>query len=42
LEAKLDAVLEKIKTSGKESLTESERQLLMRASEIYRKRREEV
>jgi membrane associated rhomboid family serine protease len=42
LEAKLDAVLEKIKLSGKESLTESERQLLLRASEIYRKRREEV
>jgi len=42
LEAKLDAVLEKIKTSGKESLSESERQLLLRASEIYRKRREEV
>jgi membrane associated rhomboid family serine protease len=39
LEAKLDAVLEKIKTSGQQSLTESERQLLLRASEIYKQRR---
>jgi membrane associated rhomboid family serine protease len=39
LEAKLDAVLEKLARSGKESLTESERQILMRASEIYKRRR---
>jgi membrane associated rhomboid family serine protease len=39
LEAKLDAVLEKLTRSGKESLTESERQILMRASEIYKRRR---
>jgi membrane associated rhomboid family serine protease len=39
LEAKLDAILEKIKTSGQESLSESERQLLLRASEVYKQRR---
>jgi membrane associated rhomboid family serine protease len=39
LEAKLDAVLAKMQQSGKESLTESERQVLLRASEVYRKRR---
>jgi membrane associated rhomboid family serine protease len=39
LEAKLDAVLEKLARSGKESLTENERQILMRASEIYKRRR---
>jgi membrane associated rhomboid family serine protease len=39
LEAKLDAVLEKLARSGKESLTESERQILLRASEIYKRRR---
>jgi membrane associated rhomboid family serine protease len=39
LEAKLDAILEKIKVSGKESLTESEREMLLRASEIYKQRR---
>lgn len=39
LEAKLDAVLEKVARSGKESLTDEERGILMRASEIYRKRR---
>jgi membrane associated rhomboid family serine protease len=39
LEAKLDAVLEKLTRSGKESLTESEQQILMRASEIYKRRR---
>jgi membrane associated rhomboid family serine protease len=39
LEAKLDAVLEKVAQQGKESLSESERQILMRASEIYKRRR---
>jgi membrane associated rhomboid family serine protease len=39
LEAKMDAILEKISRFGKENLTENERQLLIRASEIYRRRR---
>jgi membrane associated rhomboid family serine protease len=39
LEAKLDAVLEKVARSGQASLTESEREILFRASEIYKKRR---
>jgi membrane associated rhomboid family serine protease len=39
LEAKVDAVLEKVARSGQASLTESERQILLRASEIYKKRR---
>jgi len=39
LEAKLDAVLEKVARAGKESLTESERAILLRASEIYKRRR---
>ena len=39
LEAKVDAVLEKMGRSGKESLTSAERELLLRASEIYRKKR---
>lgn len=39
LEAKLDAVLEKVSRTGKDSLTESEQKILQRASEIYRKRR---
>jgi membrane associated rhomboid family serine protease len=39
LEAKLDAVLEKMNRLGRDSLTESERQILFRASEIYRRRR---
>lgn len=39
LEAQLDAVLEKVARSGQNSLTESEKQILMRASEIYRRRR---
>jgi membrane associated rhomboid family serine protease len=38
LEAKLDAVLEKVARQGRDSLTESERQILYRASEIYRRR----
>jgi membrane associated rhomboid family serine protease len=39
LEAKVDAVLEKVARSGQASLTEHEKQLLLRASEIYKKRR---
>jgi membrane associated rhomboid family serine protease len=39
LEAKLDAVLEKVARSGQSSLSESEREILFRASEIYKKRR---
>ena len=39
LEAKVDAVLEKMGRSGKESLTSAERELLMRASAIYRQKR---
>jgi membrane associated rhomboid family serine protease len=40
LEAKLDAILEKVARSGQQSLTETERQLLVRASEIYKRRRQ--
>lgn len=39
LEAKADAVLEKINRFGKESLTAEERDILQRASEQYRKKR---
>jgi membrane associated rhomboid family serine protease len=39
LEAQLDAVLEKVARHGQSSLTESERQVLLRASEVYKKRR---
>lgn len=39
LEAKLDAVLEKVARHGKDSLTDGERQVLLRASEVYKKRR---
>jgi len=39
LEAKLDAVLEKVARHGQSSLTESEREILQRASEIYKRRR---
>lgn len=39
LEAKLDAVLEKVARSGQASLTEGERQILVRASEVYKRRR---
>lgn len=38
-EAKVDAVLEKMSRHGKESLTEGERDILLRASEAYKKRR---
>ncbi len=39
LEAKLDAVLEKVARFGQASLTESERNILLRASEAYRRKR---
>ncbi len=39
LEAKLDAVLEKVSRHGQGSLTETERKILMRASEIYKRKR---
>jgi membrane associated rhomboid family serine protease len=39
LEAKADAVLDKLKRQGKESLTDEERDILQRASEQYRKKR---
>jgi Rhomboid family len=39
LEAKLDEVLQKVAKFGKESLTETEREILLKASEIYKKRR---
>lgn len=39
LEAQLDAVLAKMNRTGKDSLTESERDILMRAAEIYKRRR---
>lgn len=38
LEAKLDAVLEKVARLGQESLSDSERQILMRASEVFKRR----
>jgi membrane associated rhomboid family serine protease len=40
LEAKVDAVLEKISRVGKENLTDSEREVLLKASEVFRKRRQ--
>jgi len=39
LEAKLDAVLEKVARFGQASLTESERQILLRASEVYKRKK---
>jgi membrane associated rhomboid family serine protease len=39
LEAQLDAILEKMSRSGRESLTEQEREILLRASEAYKRRR---
>jgi membrane associated rhomboid family serine protease len=39
LEAKMDAVLEKISRVGKDNLTESEKEVLLRASERLKKRR---
>lgn len=38
-EAKVDAVLEKVGKSGEASLTDNERQILIQASEIYRRKR---
>jgi membrane associated rhomboid family serine protease len=39
LEAKVDALLEKVAQHGQESLTEAEREILFRASEAYKKKR---
>jgi membrane associated rhomboid family serine protease len=39
LEAKMDAILEKIARSGKDSLTDSEKDVLLKASELIRRRR---
>jgi membrane associated rhomboid family serine protease len=39
LEAQLDAVLAKVAAHGQQSLTSAEREILNRASEVYRKRR---
>ena len=39
LEAKVDAILEKISRVGKENITESEREVLLKASERIRRRR---
>jgi membrane associated rhomboid family serine protease len=39
LEAKLDHVLEKVSRYGRESLTPEEREILLQASEIYKRRR---
>lgn len=41
LEAKLDLVLEKVSTSGMQSLTDEEKQILQKASEAMRKRKGE-
>jgi membrane associated rhomboid family serine protease len=38
LEAQVDAVLEKVARSGRDSLTESEKELLVRASEVYKRK----
>lgn len=40
LEAQLDAVLEKVAKHGQESLTPEEREILFKASELYKKRRQ--
>jgi hypothetical protein len=39
LEAKVDQVLEKVSKHGQESLTPEERDILFKASELYKKRR---
>jgi hypothetical protein len=39
LEARLDAVLDKVAREGQASLTESEKAILVRASEVYRRKR---
>ena len=41
LEAKLDQVLEKVSRFGRDSLTPEETQILLRASEVYKRRRSE-
>ena len=38
LEAQVDAVLEKVSLYGQDSLTESEKALLVRASEVYKRK----
>jgi membrane associated rhomboid family serine protease len=38
LEAQVDAVLEKVARSGRDSLTDSEKALLVRASEVYKRK----
>jgi membrane associated rhomboid family serine protease len=38
LEAQVDAVLEKVARSGRDSLTENEKALLVRASEVYKRK----
>jgi membrane associated rhomboid family serine protease len=40
LEAKLDEVLQKVQKYGKESLSDAEREILLKASEVYKKRRQ--
>ena len=39
LEAKLDAILQKVAEKGQESLSDGEKKVLMQASEIYKRRR---
>jgi hypothetical protein len=39
LEAELDAILEKLSRTGREGLTEQEREILKRASEVYKRKR---
>lgn len=39
LEAKLDAILQKVAEHGQDSLNDNERKILLRASEIYKRRR---
>ncbi len=39
LEAKLDAVLQKVAEKGQDSLTDNEKKILIQASEIYKRRR---
>jgi hypothetical protein len=40
LEAKMDAVLQKVQDNGIDSLTPTERQILLQASEAYKRRRQ--
>ena len=39
IESKVDAVLAKVSMMGQESLTPEEREILFRASELYKKKR---